>query len=107
MLKIWKGKWKAQEQEDGEIQSDPERDSDQQLASGGANVPFEFDDSAMASPSQSLLDPVPLSAALPLSDSERPHKRRKTQNGQDTGRITRPMTVSKTGSVYQHSLHRY
>ncbi|KAK0454722.1 hypothetical protein EV421DRAFT_1758788 [Armillaria borealis] len=96
MLKIWKGKWKAQDQEDGEIQSDPERDSDQQLAAGGANVPFEFDDSAMASPSQSLLDPVPSSAALPLSDSERPHKRRKTQNGQDTGRITRCMTVSKT-----------
>ncbi|KAK0486056.1 hypothetical protein IW261DRAFT_1582129 [Armillaria novae-zelandiae] len=59
MLKIWKGKWKAQDQEDGEIQPDPERDSDQQLASGGANVPFEFDDSAMASPSHSLLDPVP------------------------------------------------
>ncbi|KAK0195664.1 hypothetical protein F5146DRAFT_1026528 [Armillaria mellea] len=92
MLKIWKGKWKAQDQEDGEIQSDPERDSDQQLASGGANVPFEFDDSAMASPSQSLLDPVPSSAALPLS--ERPHKRRKIQNGQDTGRITR--TASNT-----------
>ncbi|KAK0473131.1 hypothetical protein EDD18DRAFT_1197346 [Armillaria luteobubalina] len=95
MLKIWKGKWKAQE-EDGEIKPDPERDSDQQLASGGANVPFDFGDSAMASPSHSLLDPVPSSAALPLSDSERPHKRRKIQNGQDTGRITRCLTRSET-----------
>ncbi|KAK0461022.1 uncharacterized protein EV420DRAFT_1529795 [Desarmillaria tabescens] len=96
MLKIWKGKWKAQDQEDGEIQSESERDSDQQLASGGANVLFEFDDSAMASPSQSLLDPVPSSAALPDSDSERPHKRRKTENGQDNGRRARYLTISET-----------